>query len=186
MSAPTKPQQDGELPKLKTLWPTLHESVQEYWREQFLSQRSQADLRKELLAKLKINLRWDNQLTKFRGWLEQQDVCNAKAERMQENESRLRKEHPDWSLSQIREEVLRQSYFETLASGDFKLGLKTVTGELKANAQAEDRQRYLDAKRSDEEKALSLCLEDANAYPEVQELFKTAFAAFKKAKAAKK
>jgi hypothetical protein len=149
MSAPTKPQQEGELPKLKQLWPTLHESVQEYWREQFSSPRSQADIRKELSTKLKINLRWDNQLTKFRGWLGDQDLRDQQAERMQENERRLQQEHPDWSLDKVREEVLRQSYFETLATGDFKLGLKTVKAHQNQEVLALDRAKFeFDAAKS--------------------------------------
>ena len=126
MSAPKKLQQEGELPKLKKLWPTLHESVQEYWREQFSSQRSQVDLRSELLKKLNVNLRFDVQLTRFRAWLDDQDKRDRQAERAEENQRRLIAEHPDWTLERVREEVLKQSYFETLASGDFKLGLKTV------------------------------------------------------------
>ncbi len=142
MSAPKKLQQAGELTKLKTLWSTLHESVQEYWREQFLSQRSQVDLRSELLKKLNVNLRFDTQLTRFRGWLEDQDVRNAQAERAQENERRLIEQHPDWSLDRIREEVLKQSYFETLASGDFKLGLKTVRADQNERILELDREKF--------------------------------------------
>lgn len=178
---------DSELTRLKTLWRGLSDDAREYWRSQFASgDITQADIRKQIFAKLKINLKWDKQLTNFRAWLDNQDMRDEQAERMQENERRLKEEHPDWSLDQVREEVLRQSYFETLATGNFQnLGLKAVTTELKANAQKADQQRYLDAKRSDEEKALSLCLEDAKAYPEVQELFKAAFTALKKAKGGK-
>lgn len=187
MSAPEKllGGRESELTKLKALWRSLAEPSRDYWREQFISKRTQADIRREVATKFKINLGYDKQLNQFRAWLKDQDKRDRQAERAQENERRLIAEHPDWSLDQVREEVLKQSYFETLASGDFKLGLKTVTGELKANAQADDRQRYQDAKRSEEEKALSFCLEQSQAFPDVVAAFKAAFAALKKAKGGK-
>lgn len=48
------------------------------------------------------------------------------------------------------------------------------------------RQRcYEDSKRSDEERALSVCLDDARKYPEVVKAFRQTFGALRKAKAAK-
>lgn len=187
MSAPTKLQggKESELTRFKALWRTLADSVREYWREQFISERTQADIRREINSKLKINLQYDKQLNQFRDWVTEQDKRDAQAEFMQENERRLIEQHPDWSLDRVREEVIRQSYFQTLAVGDFKLGLKTVTGELKSKAHEAEERRYQESKRSDEEKALALCLEQARPYPEVQEMFKAAFAALKKAKAGK-
>lgn len=141
MSASQKPQQSGELSKLKELWPKLAESVQGYWQEQFYSKRTQADIRKEMKAKLKIDLQWDDQLTRFRQWLFKQQERDDQAERMQENERRLKEQHPEWSLDQVREEVLRQSYFETLASGNFKLGLATVKQDLNAQKVSIDKRK---------------------------------------------
>lgn len=131
-----------ELTKLKGFWRTLAEDVQGYWREQLLSSRSQADLRREIAAKFKINLKWDDQLTNFRQWLADQDKRDQQSERMQENERRLIELHPDWSLDRVREEVLRQSYFETLASGNFKLGLAAMKQDANAKALALDREKF--------------------------------------------
>lgn len=43
-------------------------------------------------------------------------------------------------------------------------------------------QKYLETKKDEQTKALELCLEEAKGFPDVQELFKAAFAALKKAK----
>jgi phosphoglycolate phosphatase-like HAD superfamily hydrolase len=132
------------MQKLKAVWLRLPEPTQDYWREQFSSSRKQADLRAEIAKKLSVTLPTDSKLTKFRSWLEDQDARDAQAERMEENTRRIQKQHPDWTLDQVREEVLRQSYFETLATGNFGLGLKTVradqnerTGKFKAELEKE-------------------------------------------------
>jgi hypothetical protein len=127
MSAPTKLRggSDSELTRFKRLWPTLSESAREFWREQFVSELTRPQIRALLKSRLKVNLQWDRQLTEFRSWLSDQDLRDEQAARMTENESRIKDDHPDWTLEQVREEVLRQSYFETLASGNWKLGLAT-------------------------------------------------------------
>jgi hypothetical protein len=139
----TPGQPPSELTKLKLLWLSAHfaDSSRDYWREQFVSARTQADLRKELQSQLRINLASDKQLTAFRSWLDDQDARDRQAERMAENERRLKAEHPDWSLDQVREEVLKQSYFETLAIGDWKLGLKTVAADVRVKTIALDARR---------------------------------------------
>ncbi len=132
------------LQQLKAVWLRLPEPTQDYWREQFSSSRKQSDLRAEIAKKLSVHLPSDSRLSKFRAWLDDQDLRDEQAERMQENTRRIQAEHPNWTLDQVREEVLRQSYFETLASGDFKLGLKTVaadqnerSGKFKASLETE-------------------------------------------------
>lgn len=47
------------------------------------------------------------------------------------------------------------------------------------------REKQTDAKKSDQQRALEFCLDEAKGHPEVQELFKSAFAALKKAKSSK-
>ncbi len=117
---------DSELTRFKLLWrDSMSESARGFWRELFLSQTTQADIRKQILAKLKIRLDWDKQLCVFRDWEADQVKRAAREERALENERRIIAEHPDWTLDQVRDEVLKQSYFETLAVGDFKLGLAT-------------------------------------------------------------
>ena len=132
------------MQQLKAVWLRLPETTQDYWREQFSSSRKQSDLRAEIAKKLSVHLPSDSRLSKFRAWLDDQDMRDQQAERMQENTRRIQSEHPDWTLDQVREEVLRQSYFETLASGNYNLGLKTVradqnerTGKFKASLETE-------------------------------------------------
>jgi len=43
-------------------------------------------------------------------------------------------------------------------------------------------QKFEESKKDEQSKALEFCLEEAKAFPEIQELFKAAFAALKKAK----
>jgi hypothetical protein len=45
--------------------------------------------------------------------------------------------------------------------------------------------KQFEAKKTDQQRALEFCLEEAKGFPEVQEQFKAAFAALKKAKSAK-
>jgi hypothetical protein len=48
---------ESEMTRLKLLWKqSLPEADRDYWREQFASARTQAELRQELAAKYGINL----------------------------------------------------------------------------------------------------------------------------------
>lgn len=192
-------QPDSELTKLKALWrDTLSESARDYWRQLFASLATQPEIRKQISAKLKINLTANKQLTNFCAWLTREEEREKRAELQFEAEenlkrmilARVREEHPEWTETQVasvaleeaRKLVLIGSYAETLATGQFNLGLATAQVELRAAAAQEEKQRYRDARRTDEEKALALVLEDCKAFPEVTELFKAAFAALRKAK----
>ena len=132
MSAPTKLRggQDSEITRLKALWRGLSDDARAYWQELFVSDATQAQIRKELAAKLKINLRFDKQLTAFRQWEAAQQELDLKAERMEEDARRLKEEFGDWTLEQIREEVLRRSYAQAIAEGDFSAGRKTIVQDL--------------------------------------------------------
>lgn len=174
------------MQRMKDVWKRMSDDARDYWREQlFLSHRKLSELRSEILAKFKIQFDYDARLSEFKNWIEDQDARDSHEERMQENERRLKEQHPDWTIDEIRQEVLRQSYLESLGAGNFKQGLATVAVETKAKKLVNDARRYEDAKRSDEEKALSLCLEDAKQFPEVQQMFRDAFAALKKARSKK-
>lgn len=133
---------ESELTKLKAVWRGLSDDARSYWSELFVSVTSQAEIRKQLLARLKINLRFDKQLNQFRSWVTDQEKRDNQAERLVENESRLQTEHPDWSLEQIRDEVLKQSYLETLSSGDFDLGMKTIRSDVRVKALALAREKF--------------------------------------------
>lgn len=148
MSADPKPtgtgsgQPETPMGQMKVVWKRLSEEARDYWQEQFSSSRKLSELRAELATKFKIQFKADARLSEFKNWVFDQDRRDAQAERMQENERRLISQHPDWSLDRVREEVLRQSYFETLASGDFKLGLKTVKADQNERILDLDRQKF--------------------------------------------
>ena len=132
MSAPTKLRggQNSEITRLKALWLTLSDDARSFWQELFVSPVTQAEIRKQLLAKLKINLRFDAQLNAFRDWELEQRARDLEAERQMEDERRILSEHPNWNLDQAREAVLTRSYERSISSGDFKLGLATVVQDL--------------------------------------------------------
>ena len=133
MNPPSKPtgtasgQPETPMQQFKQVWRQLPEAEQYYWREQFDSTRTQADLRAEIFRTYRIRLSGDGKLSLFRAWLEDQDQRDAQAERLKENAARL---PPDWTLDQMREAVLKACYAEALATGDFKLGLRTVVQDL--------------------------------------------------------
>lgn len=151
MSKETKLRGGGnsELTKLKLVWrDSLSESAREYWRALFISDATQAQVRQEIAAKLKIKLSYDKQLTQFRAWLEGQDAMDAEEERMAEDERRLKEQFGDTlSLDQIREKVLKASYARTMAAGDFKLGLNTAKVDLKNKEVSLEREKFEELKR---------------------------------------
>ena len=57
--------------------------------------------------------------------------------------------------------------------------------ELGAKASDLNQRRYADSKRSDEERALEVCINDSKEFPEVIALFKQTFSELRKAKTAK-
>lgn len=132
MSAPTKLRggQNSEITRLKGLWLSMSDDARSFWQELFVSSVTQAEIRRQLAAKLKIQLRFDKQLNAFRDWELEQRSRDLEAERQLEDERRIRAEHPDWNLDQAREAVLKKSYERSIASGDFKLGLRTVVQDL--------------------------------------------------------
>lgn len=148
MSKPTKligtasGKPETALQKLKAAWLRLPEATQDYWREQFSSSRKQSDLRMELAKKLAVKLPSDSKLTKFRAWLDEQDKRDAEATRQEEDQQQLLKEFgQEWTLDQIREEVLRRSYARALATGDFAAGRKTIVQDLNVKKVALDERK---------------------------------------------
>ena len=117
----------SELDRLKELWKQMDESAQDIWREKFAAKLKPAVLLEQIFDSLNVLLDNDVQLKRFRRWVDDQDKRQEQALRMRENEERLRAEHPDWTLDRVREEVLRQTYFEALSGGDYRLGLAAMT-----------------------------------------------------------
>lgn len=127
MSASRKLTGDSELAKFKELWrDKLKPSDRDYWRSRFLSRDTQSEIRAELKLKLKVNLLYDEQLTRFRKWDNQQQALDLEAEQQADDERRLKQEHPEWTKDQLRDELLLCTYRRAKASGDFKLGLAAM------------------------------------------------------------
>lgn len=145
MSTPTKLRAgtESEITKLKKLWrDSLAEDAREYWRELFISPDcSQAEIRRQMFARLKVNLKHDSQLNKFRDWELEQRALDLEQERQEEDERRALAENPNWTLDEARESVLKKAYQRAGARGDFKLGLATVDRDLKAKEVTMDREK---------------------------------------------
>lgn len=109
--------------------------------------------------------------------LERQQMLNA-ATKERGQQLGLDSKLVDVVLTLLGEEALAQRARGTV--GDF--AVKSAFALLKREDQSLDQQKAEAAKKSDHEKALELCLTESKAFPEVQELFKSAFAALKKAK----
>lgn len=143
MSAPSKLRPgNSELTRLKALWRGLSDDARAFWRELFVSSEAQAEVRRQLSAKLKVNLRRDSQLNAFRDWELEQRKLDLEAERQQEDERRLREEFGEqWTLDQIREEVLKRSYARAISDGDFAAGRKTIVQDLNVKKVALDERK---------------------------------------------
>ena len=135
---------DSEITKLKVLWrDSLAEDAKAFWQELFVSASTQAAIRSELQKKLKVNLRFDKQLNAFRDWELEQRQLDIESERQLEDERRLKAEFGEWTLDQIREEVLKRSYARAMATGDFASGRKTIVQDLNVKKIAQDERKLV-------------------------------------------
>ena len=201
MSAPKKPQggSDSELTRLKNLSPEQREAIWG-WRSEVDSKNmplTNAALRNRLAEHFGIRLSQDAQLSKFWSWQFHQvrvEGYNAKLEQFQEFYTR---QNPNASREKVREAGIAFFMTEAAADGDrdafldvANLDLAEVTGKTKASFKEREvalaEQKAAELKKSDQQKALEACLADAKEFPDVLEMFKSAFAALKKAKASKR
>lgn len=136
MKVPRKPNgtDSGEpetpMQRMKDLWKKMPEAEQDEWRTKLTSSIKLSVLRAEVSEKYGIVFNEDTQLSRLYRWIVDQDERDARRARMQENERRFTAEHPDWTKDRVRAEVIRHAYFETLESGDFKLGLSAAKVDL--------------------------------------------------------
>jgi hypothetical protein len=131
---------NSELTKLKELWlkPAFANS-RDYWSEQFASSRSQADLRGELLKKLKVNLRFDKQLTEFRQWAEAQAQRELMAAKIEERKQELLA--GGMTLEEAQDVLLTEASAYSVASRDFKLGVKVSSEISKVKSGSRDERK---------------------------------------------
>lgn len=132
---------NSELTRLKELWlkPGFADA-REYWREQFASSRSQADLRAELLKKLKVNLRFDKQLTEFRRWAEAQEQRDSMAAKIEERKQELLA--GGMTLEEAQDVLLVEASAYSVAARDFKLGVKVSSEISKASSTKLDHKKF--------------------------------------------
>jgi len=120
-------------------------------------------------------------LSNFLSWysLQQQLARNASTVETLLNEAR--KANPNWTPRQI--EQAGQAFFSALAleQQDIKTWFLTQQTQIKKQQQLDDQAKFLESKKTQQEKALELCLEEAKKFPDVQELFKAAFKALARA-----
>lgn len=167
-------QPESELSRLKQLWRTLSEDARAFWRSRLQSSgvgNTQPEIRRDILAKLKINLRHNSQLSDFKNWMEDQDARDAQAERAEENQRRLTEQHPDWSIDRVREEVLKQSYLETLATGNFELGLKTVAANSKIEELQFDKEKFKESMKTKLQAGLDAVAEAFKGHAEAMQFY---------------
>lgn len=149
----------SELTKLKAKWRGMEEDARAYWSSLFVSDASQAKIRAEIQTKLKINLRFDKQLNQFRAWASDQEKRDREAQAVVDDDRQLTEQFGDqWTLDQIREEVLKRSYARSLATGDFESGRKTIVQDLNVK------------KISLDERKLVLLEKKAAAYDRIKEI----------------
>jgi len=89
-----------------------------------------------------VVLESDSQLTRFRQWMAEQDLMDAEQERQAEEETRIKSAHPEWTLDQVRDEVLKLSLYRAVATGEFaKLGLPAVDRVMRRDQLLLDREK---------------------------------------------
>lgn len=137
--------------QLKDLWRfTWDDSARDSWRARLESaQFTQAQNRDHIRSTLGIHLSSDSQLNRFRKWIDAQDAMDEEAETQADEERRIREAHPDWTLDQVRDEVLKLSLYRAVATGEFKsLGLPAVDRLERIQARQFDMQKYADSLKS--------------------------------------
>jgi hypothetical protein len=118
---------DGDaVRQLKERWHKFPEDKKDEWGEKFEEdKRAPRRLQKFLIEETGVLLE-GYPLSGFCFWVRTQHGRRLRQKRMLENESLIQKKHPDWTLDQIRDEVLRRAYSETLANDNFTLGMQVI------------------------------------------------------------
>jgi hypothetical protein len=132
---------DSELTRFKKLWrDDLAESHKVLLRELFVSQTSQAEIRKTIMQRHGINLIADNQLNAFRDWELDQRQREIEAEQQDLDRQQIEKEFgQDAPIEAVRTEVLKRSYARAVSKGDFASARETIVQDL--NIQRTDLER---------------------------------------------
>jgi hypothetical protein len=92
----------------------------------------------------------------------------------------------EWTLDEVREEILKRSYARALVIGDFESGRRTIAQEMNVNKLALDREKLEEWKKEDQAKALQYCVIESREFPEAHQQFMSAFATLRQAKQARR
>lgn len=174
-----------QITLFKSRWIELSDSERDTWYEFIFSTASHKKICERILNEFKLDLDSRYQIQRLREWLLQEHEALLGARRIHKRVEELKKENPNATLDEIREKVLQEAFFYALASEEYKTGLQTINAHCRTQSVELSQRRYNDSRRSAEAKATRFCLDETRDYPEVQELFKQAFAAFRKARATK-
>jgi hypothetical protein len=144
-------------------------------------------IRQRIEERYKIKLQFNSQVSGKWGlrkwcWREENNAEVAKWAAIEEAKSR--KDHPDWGPDDLSRELLLRMKRRALAEDDFMLALQTLKADSRDAKIKLEREKLLESNQSDALKALEVCIEHAKKYPEVIELFRGAFVALDKARAA--
>jgi hypothetical protein len=197
MSTPNKVRggQPSELTKLKLLTPEKQEVIWS-WRDELENEKplTNAQIRNRIAKQYGIRLSLDKQLSEFWRWYAAQQELEESNDLIEQFEEFTRKQNPDWSPDKVRDIGIAffmahttarkdANKFATIVSLDQQERFGRTKGAHKERQVALAEQKHVETKKDDGAKALEYCLEEAKQFPAVQELFKVAFAALRKAKA---
>jgi hypothetical protein len=142
-NVPSNGKPETEMSKLKRAWLKLTEDEQAGWQEA-LASHTNAQMRQLFAQELNIHLKHDPQCSRFREWELDQRARADEAERVQEDYHRLVEEFgKNWTLEQVREEVIKRCYARALSRGDFKLALATVREDVRLQRVALEERRVV-------------------------------------------
>lgn len=157
---------DSPDTKLKLLWrDTLTEAERDYWREQLTAARPLSALRRELLAKFNIELKQDYSLSRFRHWVDVEDLRLAEAELVAADEAELLAQ--GLQGEELRAALLERMKARALTRGDFKLGATAVRLDLLAEAMALNQEKFKESLRTKAQTGLAAILAEAKDDPVV-------------------
>jgi hypothetical protein len=112
-----------EMTRLKAKWRKLPEDIRVGWIEFLLSEASQTEIRQRIRQELGVNLRFDQQLSRFRYWAEDEEQHNLMAGKIEERRKELLA--GGMTLEQAQQVLLIDASAYSVAARDFKLGLRT-------------------------------------------------------------
>jgi len=111
----------------------MSEDDRDYWRDLFTSATPNHEIRRQIMAKYQIELRYDTQLIRFRRWAdayeERTEQIQAEAEALAQATAALQEQ--GLTNDQIRSALLNRLQTRALVTGDFKLAAQAINLDLR-------------------------------------------------------